>query len=116
MASCGSGTDKGSDPVGETSRIHPNDTDFDQFSMFLILFCSFSYFFLGSSAASTRPTWLYSAKSALSCLCTVAEDSLLLAGPQIPPTVLSLDYDQAIDHMPVALKQMNLPIMRPTAT
>lgn len=46
----------------------------------------------------------------------MAEDSLLLAGPQIPPTVLSLDYDQAIDHVPMALKQMNLPIMRPTAT
>ena len=53
-----------------------------------------------------QPTWLCGFQGALSCLCAVDEDSLLLAGPQVSPTVVSLDYDQAIEHVPMALKQM----------
>ncbi|CAK9024910.1 Telomerase protein component 1 (Telomerase-associated protein 1) (Telomerase protein 1) (p240) (p80 telomerase homolog) [Durusdinium trenchii] len=60
-----------------------------------------------------EPTWHFSTRGALTCMSTVAEDSLLVGGHGLPPTALSLDYDKAIMHVPKALKQMNLPSMRP---
>ncbi|CAK9075051.1 unnamed protein product [Durusdinium trenchii] len=59
-----------------------------------------------------EPTWHFSTRGALTCMSTVAEDSLLVGGHGLPPTALSLDYDKAIMHVPKALKQMNLPSMR----
>lgn len=60
-------------------------------------------------------TWHFSPRTgaALSCLTAVNEDTLLVCGSGFNPTVISLDYDKAVLHVPKALRKMNLHSLRP---
>lgn len=66
------------------------------------------------SRNSWESTWHFAPKgTSMSCLSCVNEDTLLVSGHGLPPTVLSLNYDQALMHVPKALRQMNLHSLRP---
>lgn len=61
-------------------------------------------------------TWHFSPRekgAALSCLSAVNEDTLLVCGSGFNPSVVSLDYDKAVLHVPKALRKMNLHSIRP---
>lgn len=66
--------------------------------------------------ARGQPTFQWSSPGCgpITCLAPVAEDGLLVAGQGLHPSLLSLNYNKALDRLPEAFARMSLARRRPS--